>query len=94
MKRAYRTSVIPLWLLAKRRIAEVSQSSSYLADATIITGYSEGGYAAVSIASAISALGGDIVALQAGGGPYRMSSIQNVAFISKWRLRLFPLVSS
>ena len=47
-----------------------------MADAYVVFGYSEGGYGAVPIADALYRMNKTIIALHAGGGPYRLSSVE------------------
>ena len=49
---------------------------SALGDSITVMGYSEGGYAAVAIADTLYKEGKTILKVQAGGGPFRLSSVQ------------------
>ncbi len=82
-KLGYQISTVPLWLYTKKLIAETYPDSE-LEDSVVVSGYSEGGYAAVSIAEALSAIEVDIISLQAGAGPYRLSSIELPFMIRKY----------
>jgi len=73
-KTQYQTSSMPLWLKARRLVAEETSCRSEIGKEVVINGYSEGGYGAVSIAEAIESYGGNIVKVTAGGGPYKTSS--------------------
>lgn len=73
-KTQYQTSTIPLWLKARRIVAEETSCGSEIAKEVVVSGYSEGGYAAVSVAQALESYGANIIKLQAGGGPYKLSS--------------------
>ena len=74
VKKSYQTSVVPLWLKAAA-ILEQETSCSALADAAMISGFSEGGYSSVVVADALSDLGVDIIRVQAGAVPARLGSI-------------------
>ena len=75
IKKGYLSSTIPLWIEVRSILAEETRGLSSLANAATFTGYSEGGYASVSLADGfVSALGTDVLRVMAGGGPYRTSS--------------------
>lgn len=102
VKKSYQTSVVPLWLKAAA-ILEQETSCSALADAAMISGFSEGGYSSVVVADALSDLGVDIIRVQAGAVPARLGStfipdlvarIENGNFPSNLRFILALLGSS
>jgi hypothetical protein len=74
VRKSYETSIVPLWWKTKALIREESNCQSALADAAILSGYSEGGYASVVAASVLDRLGVEIISVQSGGGPYRIAS--------------------
>ena len=73
-KTQYQTSSMPLWLKARRLVAEETSCRSEIGKEVVINGYSEGGYGAVSIAEAMESFGANVIKLTAGGGPYKTSS--------------------
>lgn len=75
IKKQYLTSVIPLWLKAQSIIRDESNCGTALADATALTGFSEGGYASVVLAEGLNNMGVKVVQVHAGGGPYKMGSV-------------------
>lgn len=54
-----------------------------LSNAVIVSGYSVGGYASISVSDALNNLGMDIITTQAGGGPYKLSSSTLVTTVGK-----------
>ena len=67
-------SLVPLWWKTKAIIQEESKCQSGLADAAILSGYIEGGYARVVVASALDRLGVETINVQSGGAHYRLAS--------------------
>ena len=80
VKQAYPCAVWPLLHRAEEIIAQETDCASALADSITVMGYSEGGYAAVAVADAMYREGKTILSVNAGGGPYRLSSVQ-IAFL-------------
>ena len=76
IKKAYQTATMPLIFRLEEMIADETDCQAAVADAAVVMGYSEGGYAAVAIAEALAAMEKDIIRVQAGGGPYALSSAQ------------------
>jgi hypothetical protein len=76
VRRAYPTAVLPLYRHAEDLVATETDCASALADSLTTLGYSEGGYAAVAVADAMHNSGKTIISVQAGGGPFRLSSVQ------------------
>eukprot|EP00977_Amphora_coffeiformis_P016987 scaffold5383_cov222-Amphora_coffeaeformis.AAC.28 len=76
VRKGYGTAVYPLLKQSEAMIAEETNCTSALADSMTVMGYSEGGYAAVAIADALYQEGKTIITVQAGGGPFRLSSVQ------------------
>ncbi len=74
VKKSYQTSIVPLWLKAVA-ILEQETTCSALADAAMISGFSEGGYSSIVVADALSNLGVDIIRVEAGAVPARLGSI-------------------
>lgn len=56
-KTQYQTSSMPLWLKARRLVAEETSCRSEIGKEVVINGYSEGGYGAVSIAESMESYG-------------------------------------
>ncbi|CAB9516164.1 expressed unknown protein [Seminavis robusta] len=67
-------ATLPILWQAETIIAEISDCTAAMANAYTLFGYSEGGYGAVAIADALQKLGGTIISLHAGGGPYQVST--------------------
>jgi hypothetical protein len=76
VRRAYPTAVLPLYRHAEDLVATETNCASALADSLTTVGYSEGGYAAVAVADAMHKSGKTIISVHAGGGPFRLSSVQ------------------
>jgi hypothetical protein len=76
VKKSYQTSTIPLVKKISKLFEEETGCITALADAAVIMGYSEGGYAAVAVAEALKSMDIDIIQVEAGGGPYSISSVQ------------------
>jgi pimeloyl-ACP methyl ester carboxylesterase len=74
VRKSYETSIVPLWWKTKAIIREETNCQSALANAAILSGYSEGGYVSVVAASALARLGVEIINVQSGGAPYRIGS--------------------
>eukprot|EP00978_Attheya_sp_CCMP212_P043543 scaffold286198_cov55-Attheya_sp.AAC.2 len=75
----YVTASMPLWLKAAAFLKEETESNTALADAAFYLGYSEGGYASVSMAEGLkNAIGVKPLRVLAGAGPFRMKDGTNV----------------
>lgn len=71
IRNSYLTSFLPLWVTIGNELSEASSCKTVLGDAAFLSGYSEGGSAAVTIAEGLNkALNVDIVQVRAGGGAY------------------------
>lgn len=76
VREAYPRAVWPLLQRAEEFVAQQSNCASALADSMTVVGYSEGGYAAVAVADALYREGKTIISVNAGGAPFRLSSVQ------------------
>ena len=76
VKKAYQTSFVPLWLKAQQIIATETSCQSELANDVVVTGYSEGGFAAVAISDAMHCMGVNVIKMLVGGAPYQIASEQ------------------
>jgi hypothetical protein len=76
VKKSYQTSTIPLVKKISKLFEEETGCTTALADAAVVMGYSEGGYAAVAVAEALKSMDIDIIQVEAGAGPYSISSVQ------------------
>lgn len=90
VKKSYQTSIVPLWLKAAS-ILEEETNCTALADAAMISGFSEGGYASIPVADALSNLGIDIIRVQAGAVPARLGSIHLPETVRSIDDTTFPL---
>ena len=90
IQQAYRTATIPLVWRTRDLIEQETSCTTTLSDAMVVSGYSEGGYAAVAVASALHDLGKTIVQVHAGGGPYALSSVQLLAVFREIQNGEFP----
>lgn len=91
VKRSYQTSTIPLWLKAGTTIGLETNCASALADAAVLVGYGDGGFASIAVADGLSSsLGVDIISVQAGGAPLRMGSLVLSRLIRSIDERDFP----
>lgn len=75
VRQGYETSIVPLWHKVEQIIREESNCTSALANELAIFGYSEGGYAAPVVATALHKLGWDIMRVHAGAIPARSASV-------------------
>ena len=89
IRRAYRTATLPLWYKAQQLMADESNCTSALANAAIVSGYSEGGYAAVAVAQALQDNDVDILHVFAGGAPLRLGSAQLLFSLQQLRTNTF-----
>jgi hypothetical protein len=76
VRQGYITSTWPLIALAQQVVAEESNCTSLVADDVLVTGYSEGGYAAVALLPAFEAMGWTVVRAYVGAVAARLSSVQ------------------
>lgn len=75
IRKGYETSIIPLWCATKELVRKESNGCAALGDAAKVAGYSEGGYVAAVVAHALEANAGvEIVQLETGGAPFKVSS--------------------
>ena len=81
IKKSYETSIVPLWYQAKHLISLNSNCQSALGNAAVVSGYSEGGFVAVVVASRLAKLGVEIVQIHTGGAPYRVSTEAGLGII-------------
>lgn len=75
VRQSYETSIVPLWYKAEQILREESNCTSALANELTIFGYSEGGYAAPVVATALHKLGWRIMRVHAGAIPARSGSV-------------------
>jgi hypothetical protein len=90
VKQSYQTSIVPLWLKAAAILNEESNCTA-LADAVIVAGTSEGGYASIVVADALHELGIEIIRVQAGAVPARLGSILIPDMVKGIDRETFPL---
>jgi pimeloyl-ACP methyl ester carboxylesterase len=76
VNKSYQTSTVPLVFRAAEILREETGTSTRLSNAAVVAGYSEGGYAAVSVAAALEEVGMEVLATHAGGAPLAISSTQ------------------
>jgi hypothetical protein len=76
VRQGYITSTWPLIAAAQQLVAEESNCTSLVANDVMVTGYSEGGYAATSLLPALDALGYNVVQAFVGAVAARLSSVQ------------------
>ncbi|CAB9502405.1 expressed unknown protein [Seminavis robusta] len=91
LKQSIITSLVPLIWQSEAIVSEQSDCTSAMADAYFITGYSQSGYGAVVLGDALHRMGKNVVAVRAGGAPYRMSSETVSHFIANARNEKPPL---
>lgn len=76
IRKGYETSIVPLWYQSQTLVQELSGGCAALANAAIVAGYSEGGYSSVVVAHALYQNAGvNILQVQSGAGPYKVSSV-------------------
>ena len=63
-RKMYQTSSLPLWLKTKRIVAQETGCASEVGPQVVISGYSEGGYGAMSIAEGLEGAGAQILKIQ------------------------------
>jgi hypothetical protein len=91
VRKSYETSFVPLWWKAQCLIQEETDCRSALANAALISGYSEGGYSSVVVASILDRLFAvDIILVQSGGAPYRVASEALLTAVEDLQAKTFP----
>lgn len=90
IRKSYQTSTIPLVQQVGNMLASETDCNSALARDVFVSGYSEGGYAAVAIAQAFESMGMRILGVHAGGGPYAISSRAILGVIEEVNNATFP----
>jgi len=93
IKKSYQTSTLPLVLRMQRTVKQETNCRAAVAKSALVMGYSEGGYAAIAIAESLKSLNYDIIKVEAGGGPYAISSIQLLVAQRRLDEQSFPLVN-
>jgi hypothetical protein len=91
VRQAYATATLPLVYESRLVVKNFSDCQSAVSDKALLVGYSEGGFAAASLANDMFGLGFDIVSLQAGGAPFRLSSEQVLTSFEQVRNGSFQL---
>lgn len=90
VRESYATSTLPLIYFTRQWIAEETSCRTTLSNSVIVQGYSEGGYAAIVIAQSLYDLNWDVQQVFAGGGPYKMGSIQLYASLREIDMGTYP----
>jgi len=90
VRKSYSTSVIPLWLATNELIRTETDCSSSLANSVATVGYSEGGYASVAAADALNIIGADLIRVEAGGAPFRLSTVTTLSAVENADDGTFP----
>jgi len=90
VKKAYQTSFVPLWLKAQQIIATETSCQSELANDVVVTGYSEGGFAAVAISDAMHCMGVNVIKMLVGGAPYQIASEQFLSMHDDIKNQKYP----
>lgn len=68
-RESYETSVIPLYLQARKTIKEETECSA-VSKSVFLMGYSEGGYSSLAVADKLFNVGYGILQVHSGGAPY------------------------
>lgn len=89
VKKSYQTSTLPLLYRVDEILREES-SSARLSNAAVVSGYSEGGYAAVAITSALEEIGMQVLISHVGGAPIAISSTQLLRTTARVDNQSFP----
>lgn len=90
VNKSYQTSSVPLAVRLHQLLQVESQNTTRLSNGAVVNGYSEGGYAAVSIANALNSVGIDILYVQAGGAPIAIASTQLLRTLKRIDQGTFP----
>ncbi len=91
IRKGYETSIVPLWYQSQTLVKTLSGGCAALGNAAIVAGYSEGGYSSIVIAQALHQNAGvDIIRVQSGGGPYKVSSAALLGMLQTIRDGNFP----
>jgi hypothetical protein len=76
IRQAYATASVPLVWRTRQLVEQQTGCATAMANAVVVSGYSEGGYASAAIADALNSAGLDVIQLMSGGGPYAIASTQ------------------
>ena len=90
VKKAYQTSIVPLWLKTAATLENETDCTA-LADAAMVSGFFEGGYGSIAVADALYNMGIDIIRVHAGAVPARLGSIHLPELVKSIDNETFPL---
>lgn len=76
VNKSYQTSSVPLIYRVDEILREETSSASRLSNTAVVSGYSEGGYAAVSMTTALDEIGMEVLMSHVGGAPLALSTAQ------------------
>jgi len=76
VRKSYGTATAPLLKQAQLIVQAQSNCTAAIADELVVTGYSEGGNAAVALGDSFAAMGKNIISVHSGAGAHRLSTEQ------------------
>jgi hypothetical protein len=91
VNKSYQTSTVPLVFRTAEILREETWTATRMSNAAVVAGYSEGGYAAVSVATALREAGMQVLAAHAGGAPLAISSTQLLSVAARISNGTFPV---
>jgi hypothetical protein len=90
VRQSYLTATLPLIYQAQVVIQNQSDCQSALSEYVVVSGYSEGGYAAAALGVDLDRLGWNVVSVRVGGAPLKLSTEQLVTSVERSRAGTFP----